>query len=674
VIVRALLVAVLVCAAAPSSLAQATPAPAAKPAPPEAPPVEAYGRLPYIDLAALSPDGSKVAFIRNFAGGKELMVRDPFSNGFGGFSAALDYIKPEGLTWLSGDAIAVDFLFSWRDMKRRRHKPAKDEHDKEQDEGPVHEIAAMKLFRGVPANYTSDYVGEGLISTRGADGQAPVTVEWEHGAYHLVEYDLKTLKHGRELDRQQEKIGKEIWDATWFPGPDGRVLTRILVQEINAPSLMVQVRDSEDPKAAWRTVWSQAQDVDRLEDTFAPVGFGEDANLLMGVRRDKSGRKVLASLNLKTGQFADNAFAVEGRDVEGALHDRYSDRVLGAYWMDDGRSLKWFDPEMAALQEKAEKMFSAWSLVHIASWSRDRKRLLVEVSGDRDPGSYWVYEVPTGRTAKVEDQYPMVPSTAVAEVKPYAYEARDGLPIPAYLTLPPGRAAKGLPLIVMPHGGPAARDTASFDFWAQALALRGYAVLQPNYRGSSGYGFGFEKAGWGEWGGKMKDDLVDGVKSLAAQGLIDPKRVCIVGASYGGYAALAGAAFTEGVYRCAVSVAGVSDLVAMQAHDSGPKGAETRALRYWRKAMGSGATTLEAQSPLQHADQVRIPVLLLHGNLDTTVPVEQSRAMRDALTALKKAVVYKELPDEDHHLSFETTRTEMLRQITDFLARENPAG
>src|SRR3569832_2937603 len=120
--------------------------------------------------------------------------------------------------------------------------------------------------------------------------------------------------------------------------------------------------------------------------------------------------------------------------------------------MDDGRSLKWCDPEMAALQEKAEKMVSAWSLVHIASWSRDRKRLLVEVSGDRDPGSYWVYEVPTGRTAKVEDQYPMVPSTAVAEVTPYAYEARDGLPIPAYLTQPPGRAAKGLPLFVMPHG------------------------------------------------------------------------------------------------------------------------------------------------------------------------------------------------------------------------------
>jgi dipeptidyl aminopeptidase/acylaminoacyl peptidase len=149
--------------------------------------------------------------------------------------------------------------------------------------------------------------------------------------------------------------------------------------------------------------------------------------------------------------------------------------------------------------------------------------------------------------------------------------------------------------------------------------------------------------------------------------------VCIVGASYGGYAALAGAAFTDGVYRCAVSVAGVSDLVTMQAYDSGPKGAETRALRYWRKAMGSDATVLQAQSPFQHADKISIPVLLLHGNLDTTVPVEQSRTMRDALSALKKAVAYKELPDEDHHLSFETTRTEMLRQVTDFLARENPA-
>jgi dipeptidyl aminopeptidase/acylaminoacyl peptidase len=668
-----LFAAVLACAAS-SAFAQTAAAPPAQPARPDAPPVEAYGRLPYIDLAALSPDGTKVAFIRNLAGGRELMVRDPFGNGFGGFSAALDYIKPEGLTWLSSDSIAVDFLFSWRDIKRRRHKPGKDEQDKEQDEGPVHEIAAMKLFRGVPVNYTSDYVGERLTSTRGANGGPLITVEWEHGAYHLVEYDLKTLKHTRELDRQQEKVGKEVWDAVWFPGPDGRVMTRILVREIPEPSLTVQVRDSEDPKAVWRTVWSQAQDVDRLEDSFAPVGFGEDASLLMGVRRDKSGRKVLASLDLKTGQFSDSVFAVEGRDVEGAIHDPYSDRLLGAYWVEDGRSVKWFDPEMAALQDKAEKMFSAWQLVRIASWSRDRKRLLIEVSGDRDPGSYWVYEPGTGRTVKVEDQYPMVPSTAVAQVKPYAYKARDGLAIPAYLTLPPGRPAKALPLIVMPHGGPAARDIAGFDFWAQALALRGYAVLQPNYRGSSGYGFGFEKAGWGEWGGKMKDDLVDGVKALADQGLIDPSRVCIVGASYGGYAALAGAAFSDGVYRCAVSVAGVSDLVTMQAYDSGPKGAETRALRYWRKAMGSDATALQAQSPFQHADRIRIPVLLLHGNLDTTVPIEQSRAMRDALNALKKAVVYKELANEDHHLSYETTRTEMLRQVIEFLGRENPAG
>ncbi|MEJ0066531.1 MAG: prolyl oligopeptidase family serine peptidase [Caulobacteraceae bacterium] len=197
-----------------------------------------------------------------------------------------------------------------------------------------------------------------------------------------------------------------------------------------------------------------------------------------------------------------------------------------------------------------------------------------------------------------------------------------------------------MPLVVFPHGGPAARDEPGFDWWAQAMASRGYAVLQVNYRGSDGFGWKFMSAGFGEWGGKMQTDLSDGVRYLAAQGTIDPARVCIVGASYGGYAALAGATIDTGVYRCAVDVSGPSDLAKLISWDSQREGRQGVGVeRYWDRYMGAkgqGDPHLAAISPADHADKVSTPILIIHGKDDTVVPFEQSQMMADALTKAGK--------------------------------------
>ena len=229
-----------------------------------------------------------------------------------------------------------------------------------------------------------------------------------------------------------------------------------------------------------------------------------------------------------------------------------------------------------------------------------------------------------------------------------AYAAGDGLDIHGFLTTPPGvKDPKNLPLVVLPHGGPAYNDGMGFDWWSQAIASRGYAVLQPNFRGSTGYGDAFMKAGYGEWGRKMQTDLSDGVRHLAIQGLIDPKRVCIVGASYGGYAALAGPTLDRGVYRCAVSVASVSDLRLMvQREATIYSRRENLNVGYWNRFMGAdrfGDRSLDDRSPAKLEAQVDAPILLIHGRDDSVVQIEQSRIMADALKKAGKPYEFIEL-------------------------------
>jgi dipeptidyl aminopeptidase/acylaminoacyl peptidase len=224
-------------------------------------------------------------------------------------------------------------------------------------------------------------------------------------------------------------------------------------------------------------------------------------------------------------------------------------------------------------------------------------------------------------------------------------------------------------MVVLPHGGPESRDARAFDWLAQFLASRGYAVLQPQFRGSTGYGEAHRKAGYRQWGRLMQDDVSDGVKALIEQGIADPKRICIVGASYGGYAALAGAAFTPELYACAVSINGVSNLPAMLSFEETYSGKDSDSVSYWKDHIGSRTSPeVISRSPSRAAANVRAPVLLLHGVNDSVVPITQSREMATALKSLAKPYTLIELPGEDHWLSRSDSRTRVLTEMEAFLA------
>ncbi|RYZ13847.1 MAG: S9 family peptidase [Alphaproteobacteria bacterium] len=381
-------------------------------------------------------------------------------------------------------------------------------------------------------------------------------------------------------------------------------------------------------------------------------------------------------VNLQTGVWRPVRF--EFRPTSLLFHP-VTRRLIGATEISDtGPVYAFVDPAARALWENVQRSF-AGKAPRLVSWSEDFKQGVVFTNTVQDSGSYFIMDLAAGKLTAAGSAYAGISNAQVAPVQYINYAAADGLEIHGFLTTPPGvKDPKNLPLVVLPHGGPAAHDGIGFDWWSQAIASRGYAVLQPNFRGSTGYGDAFEHAGYGEWGRKMQTDLSDGVRHLTAQGIVDPKKVCIVGGSYGGYAALAGPTLDKGVYRCAVSVAGVSDLRRMVEKEANIYGRrENQSVRYWNRFMGAdrlGDRSLDDRSPAKLAAQADAPIMLIHGRDDSVVDVEQSRMMADALKKAGKPYEFIELNGEDHWLSRTETRQRMLTETIRFLQAHNPPG
>jgi acetyl esterase/lipase len=402
------------------------------------------------------------------------------------------------------------------------------------------------------------------------------------------------------------------------------------------------------------------------------AGFHTDpAKIYVSGSHEK--RDALYEFDLRTKQVGALVFSHPEVDFAALLLSSGGDsRVIGFRYITDSPQIQFIDDtaerEYAALGRALAKEFGQAVQIYPAGASQDGNREILHVSSDTQPPTYFVYDRAAKQLAPLIDERPDVKREQLSETRRVTYQARDGLSIPAFLTLPRGREPKNLPLIVMPHGGPWARDWIRWDPEVQLFASHGFAVLQMNFRGSTGYGDAFEEAGYRQWGQKIQDDITDGAKWAMSEGVADPDRVGIYGISYGGYSALMGAAKTPDLYRAAASYAGVSD-IEMTLSDWERYEETLDMVEQMIGGERGDKERLRLHSPLRRAEEVRIPVLLGHGADDPTVHVKQSQRMAKALRAAGRNVEFLEFPDEVHGFLLEANRIRWYEALIAFFEK-----
>lgn len=453
-------------------------------------------------------------------------------------------------------------------------------------------------------------------------------------------------------------------------------LASILVDNTDQVRFATGLNEQFKPAVSWKptpdAAWTEFEFPGFRESTLDPHRFTPDGRaVLFSAVRERESLPALYRLDLQT-RAVEKVHEFEGAEVTGVVADLTGREIVGVRGYGERALYHWLAPDDAAakMHTALQRAFPG-QRVSIHSASRDGGSAIVFVRSDVNPGEYYLFDTKTMRADFLRATRAWIDPRQMRPKQPIKLAARDGLQLHGYLTQP--ASAGPHPLVVLPHGGPhGIRDYADFDEEVQLLASRGYAVLQINFRGSGGYGVDFEEAGFKQWGAQMQDDLTDATRWAIEQKITQPDRICIYGASYGGFAALMGAAREPDMYRCAIGWAGVYDLELM--YSSGDIPGSRVGQAYLAMALGDDVADLRSRSPVTHVERIKAPVLLIHGARDQRVDYDQATRMKEALEKHGKTFEWLGLAEEGHGAYNEQTRRQVYERILAFLDKHLMRG
>jgi dipeptidyl aminopeptidase/acylaminoacyl peptidase len=639
---RQLIASLIFCFMIPAALAAAAP-----------PPAEVFGAMPAQSDAVLSPDGHWLAWLDRTEPKPRVIMFDVAGRKVQRILAVPEKVKLRELVWHDNETLLI--LLSQTSESKDSEEVSSEyfrviAHDVSGGDGRMLPMNPM-------ANTGANRHDAMLAYLVAAHISKPHTVIMATAYPYrcLWEVDTRTgmgsiIRHGN------------VFTAAWVADRDGRAVVR---------------EDWDWHHHAYRLLALGAEESDkpreilRKDDSEHPTLAGLLADGTAVVVLAANGRPHQAAWALPLDGSPMRLLAEDPEaDITNVYMDRQTGAIVGVYVSGSVENMHWLDTSVQHRQEVLQRSFPGRQ-VSMRGSTVDGTKTLVRVETPSSPPVYYLVDFTAHRADIAAEEYPALAGVALGNAKEISYKARDGTAIPAFLTTPAAKPNGPMPLVVLPHGGPQARDYLAFDWLTQFLASRGYAVLQPQFRGSTGFGDAFREAGYRQWGGLMQDDVTDGVRAMIEQGVADPHRICIVGASYGGYAALAGAAFTPDLYSCAVSISGVSDLPALM-RETVPiyGGTLSTSLSIWKARIGApNDSNLAAKSPINAVKAIKAPVLIIYGTGDGVVPNEQSERMARALKAAGKNVSVAVLQGEDHWLSRTEARVGVLKELDSFLGK-----
>jgi dipeptidyl aminopeptidase/acylaminoacyl peptidase len=599
-----------------------------------------------ISSARISPGGGEIAFIRRSGGVQQLLVVNLASKQVRSLQTAkdADKIDLDWVRWKGDDRVVIGATVEMVEKGRAPTGQLRIENDKTYRISRVFSMGAdgkslVQMFQGQLSRLAGGFGSTELLDELPGEAAKVLILAIDNGGIGAWRADVTTGKVERVADGSWQ-TSHYVTDGSGYP-----------VMRFDETENVERIFRRASGSEAWMPAGEVRKWMIKGSPDFTPVSPGPGPNqVYVLARTDKTERLALHLYDASTGEFGAPIFT--GAEADAALpwiHPRTRELIATCEF---GARLacRTTDPKLQKYINALDQFVEKKATVELVDMSADASKWLLRVSAPMDGESLFLFDRATARMEKLIDVFPKLDRTSLSPVDVVSYAGRDGAKLWAYVTTKPGGGVR--PMVVMPHGGPESRDHYGFDAFAQFLAAQGYVVVQPNFRGSAGAGGAFALAGRGQWGKRMQDDVSDAVKHMVDAGLADPKRVCIVGASYGGYAALAGVALTPELYRCAVSIAGVSDLVDVLRSEKHENGSGSNTFYYWRYSIGDpdkDRDALLAVSPRKLADRITAPVLMFHGEKDETVPVRQSVIMQEALKAAGKPSKLVRFAKADHY-------------------------